>query len=54
MISVLKRLYREHLETLQSILTSHPTGGRAADYHELEFLRVTHDGKGQMLAWGEH
>jgi hypothetical protein len=54
MISALKRLYREHLETLQSFLAAPPTGGRAGDYHEFEFLRVTHNEKGQTLAWEEH
>ncbi|KAF4151198.1 hypothetical protein CNMCM6936_004508 [Aspergillus lentulus] len=54
MISALKRLYREHLETLQNTLALPPTGGRAGDYHEFEFLRVTHNEKGQTLAWEEH
>ncbi|GIK01376.1 hypothetical protein Aspvir_005410 [Aspergillus viridinutans] len=54
MVSALKRLYREHLETLQSTLAAHPTGGRAGDYHEFEFLRTTHNEKGQTLAWEEH
>ncbi|GAQ04521.1 hypothetical protein ALT_1842 [Aspergillus lentulus] len=54
MISALKRLYREHLETLQNTLALPPTGGRAGDSHEFEFLRVTHNEKGQTLAWEEH
>ncbi|GIJ87559.1 hypothetical protein Asppvi_006467 [Aspergillus pseudoviridinutans] len=54
MISALTLLYREHLETLQGTLAAHPTGGRAGDYHEFEFLRTTHNEKGQTLAWEEH
>ncbi|KAF7174060.1 hypothetical protein CNMCM5623_006355 [Aspergillus felis] len=54
MISALKILYREHLETLQGVLDAHPIGGRDGGYHEFEFLRATHNEKGQTLAWEEH
>lgn len=54
MTSTPKRLYREHLETLQTSLASPPTGGPAGNYHTFEFLRVTQNEKGPTLAWEEH
>jgi hypothetical protein len=53
-ISTLKILYREHLGTLQDMLTWQPTGRYASPYHLFEFLIATHNEKGQTLAWERH